>query len=474
VNLDDYVNCDATELRRLLDQRAVSPDEVLDAARSAIAAVNGDLNATSQGPFDDVPEAAVGPFAGVPIAVKDTLFEAGRPQTLGSRLVDGLISPFDSTVATRLRDAGFRTVARTATPELGFNIDTAPVTNGQTRNPWNLDRSPGGSSGGSAALVAARAVPIAHGNDGGGSIRIPAAWCGLVGLKPTRGRVPVGPHLGEFAGGQAHEFALTRTVRDAAALLDILAGPAAGDPYCVARPAHPFTDVLDDAPRSLRIAIHTGSYWGAPTAPAIRSAVERVALTLEDMGHHVEPAVATVDATSLRDAHIALWTSTLAGIALKFSTLLQRPIDESTLEAATLACVDAGRAVLATDLGSANATFNDLNRTWGSFLDDYDLFLSPTTPTGPPPAGEPDQNDPRYCTARGWIDDVFDRIAFAPIANVTGQPSISLPLGRDSEGMPIGVMLTAQSLRDDLLLQVARQLEVACPWIARRPPSPTT
>jgi amidase len=230
MDVTDYAACDATELRTVIASNQVTRKEVIDAARHAIAQVEPRLNAVVAGPFDDIDEGSTdAPFGGVPVAVKDTLFESGRPVTIGSRLLDGFVSPFDSTVAARLRDAGFVSMVRTATPEFAFNPDTAPVTTGRVSNPWAPDRSPGGSSGGSAALVAARAMPIAHGNDGGGSIRLPAGWCGLVGLKPTRGRVPVGPGMGEILVGHGQEFALTRTVRDAAATLDALNGPSPGD-----------------------------------------------------------------------------------------------------------------------------------------------------------------------------------------------------------------------------------------------------
>jgi len=219
VNVAEYAACDATELSRLLLAREIGAEEVREAALRAIEQVNPKLNAVVRGPFEDA-GVAEGPFSGVPFAVKDTLSEAGRPFEFGSRLLEGNVARLDSTLAERFRESGLVSLVRTATPEFACNLDTSPVVNGSTRNPWALDRSPGGSSGGSAALVAARAVPMAHGTDGAGSIRLPAGWCGLVGLKPSRGRVPMGPMIGEVPGGLAHHFALTRSVRDAARLLD--------------------------------------------------------------------------------------------------------------------------------------------------------------------------------------------------------------------------------------------------------------
>lgn len=468
MKVSEYAEHDGTALAGLIASKAVAPSEVRAAALEAIAQVDRKINAVVHGPFDDAPEPVGGHFRGVPFAVKDTLFEAGRPIESGSRLLSGNVAAVDQTLAVRFREAGLVTLVRTATPEFAFNLDTSPVVNGSTRNPWALDRSAGGSSGGSAALVAAGAVPMAHGNDGGGSIRLPAGWCGLVGLKPTRGRVPVGPGVGEALEGLAHEFALTRTVRDAAALLDAVAGPSPGDRYYVARSNRSFADEVGVDPGPLRIALHTTSYWGRETEPAIREAVEATARTLEEMGHIVEEAAPPVRAESLHRAHLVLWTKGLAGTAATGRALGREPSPE-TLEAASLACVEHGRRLRLGDVARAQTTLNALSRAWGEFLDRYDLFLCPTTPTAAPPVGSPAQDDPRYSTAEAWLADVFDFTPYTPIANATGQPSVSLPLGLDPTGVPIGVMLTAQSLRDDLLFRVASQLEDALPWSTRRP-----
>ena len=298
MEVSEYAACDATELGRLLHSREVGADQVREAALRAIERVNPQLNAVVHGPFEGEP-AADGPLAGIPFAVKDTLWEEGRPVEFGSRLIAGHVARADATLAARFRAAGLVSLVRTATPEFGFNLDTSPVINGVTRNPWALDRSPGGSSGGSAALVASRALPWAHGNDGGGSIRLPAGWCGLVGLKPSRGRVPVGPTIGEVPGGISHEFALTRTVRDAARLLDAVCGPAPGDRYYVARPEHPYSELLERDPGSLRVAIHTESFWGRETEPERRAAVDAAGRALEELGHTVEPASAAVTSTTV-------------------------------------------------------------------------------------------------------------------------------------------------------------------------------
>jgi len=469
VDLADYTRADATELRRLLAARELAAGEVREVAMRAIEAVEPRLNAVVSGPYEDAASAGDGPLAGVPMAVKDTLPEAGRPLGFGSRLLDGFVARRDGTLAERFRAAGLVALVRTATPEFAFNTDTAPLVHGATLNPWDTARSPGGSSGGSAALVAARALPLAHANDGGGSIRVPAAWCGLVGLKPSRGRVPLGPAVGEAVGGFAHEFALTRTVRDAATLLDAVCGPAPGDRYYVARPPVSYADALAEPLPALRVAVHTASFLGVPSEPPARAAVEAVAATLQSLGHHVEEACPVVDEDRLRACLEAVWALDLAGLAYMFARISEHELGPERVEAASWACIQRGREVSGLELEAAASVVNSISRRWGRFLDEHDLFLCPTTPAPAPASGEPDQNDGRIDSAGAWMEEVFARIPFTPLANLTGQPSISLPLGVAADGMPLGVMLTAQTLREDLLLRVAAALEQAMPWLERRP-----
>lgn len=468
MDLADYTACDATELGRLIAGGEVDAAEVRDVALRAIEAVEPQLNAVVAGPYEDS-EVAEGPFAGVPFAIKDTLPEAGRPLGFGSRLLDGYVARREATLTERFRDAGLVSLVRTATPEFAFNIDTAPVVHGPTLNPWDPSRSPGGSSGGTAALVAAGALPMGHGNDGGGSIRIPAAWCGLVGLKPSRGRVPIGPAVGEAVSGFAHEFALTRSVRDAAALLDAVSGPAAGDRYYVAGPPKPFAAALEERPPALRVAGCTSSPFGDPVEPHVRSVVEEVLRVLEQMGHRVVEACPPVDEQRLRDCLQATWSLDLASLARTFGRIAGGEAGAESVEAASRACIECGRRLGALELEAAAATANSISRRWGRFLEEHQLFVCPTTPAGAPPSGTPDQDDERFATAPDWIDAVFGPSPFTPLANVTGQPSISLPLGEGPDGMPVGVMLTAQTLREDLLLGVAAALEQAMPWAGRRP-----
>ena len=469
MELRDYAACDATELRRLLAAGEVAAGELREAALRAIEAVEPRLNAVVGGPYEDAAGEAGGPLAGVPFAVKDTLPEAGRPLGFGTRMLDGFVARRDATLAERFRAAGLVSLVRSATPEFAFNLDTAPVVHGPARNPWNPERSPGGSSGGAAALVASRALPLAHANDAGGSIRIPAAWCGLTGLKPSRGRVPLGPAVGEAVGGFAHEFAVTRSVRDAALLLDAVNGPSPGDRYHVARPAVPFATALGHEPGRLRVAVHTRSYLGVETTPEVAAAVQTAAEELEGLGHVVEAACPDVAVDALRECVATVWSVDLAELAATFEHATGRPAGPDTVEAASLACIRHGRELTALQLQDAARVINSTARRWGRFLDDYDLFLCPASPTAAPPSGTPDQDDPGIATAAAWIDAVFSLSPFTPLANLTGQPSISLPLAATREGLPLGVMLTAQTLRDDLLLQVGAQLERALPWAGRTP-----
>jgi len=464
MDLADYTAADATELVRLMAAGEVSRE----AALAAVAAVEPRLNAVVGGPYEDA-SATHGPFAGVPFAVKDTLPEAGRALGFGSRLLEGYMARREATLAGRFRAAGLVSLVRTATPEFAFNIDTAPAVHGPTLNPWDPARSPGGSSGGTAALVAAGALPMGHGNDGGGSIRIPAGWCGLVGLKPSRGRVPIGPAVGEAVSGFAHEFALTRTVRDAAALLDAVSGPDPGDRYYIASPPQPFTASLQSAPAPLRVAGCTSSPFGAAVEPPVRTAVEAVLAVLEGMGHHVEEACPPVDEQRLRDCLETIWSLDLAALAGVFGRIRGAEADPDSVESASWACILRGRELSALELDTAAAAVNSVSRRWGAFLEDHDLFVCPTTPTGPPPSGIPSQDDARHTSASDWIDAVFAPSPFTPLTNLSGQPSISLPLGEGPDGLPIGVMLSAQTLREDLLIAVAAELERALPWAARRP-----
>jgi amidase len=470
MQLAEYAEHDGLGLKELIDDGQVSSGEVCDAALRALEEVNPRLNALAGEPFDDVPFTAAGPLGGVPFLVKDLVcLLEGKPMEWGSRLMEGFVAPMDSFLMSRFKAAGLRALGKTTTPEMGFNANTAPVAHGITRNPWNTNHIPGGSSGGSGALVAAGAVPIAHATDGGGSIRIPAACNGLVGLKPTRGRVPAGPAVDEVLNGASVQLVVTRSVRDTAAVLDAVCGPAPGEKYYVARPAHSYSELVGADPGRLRIALCTQSLWGTPTAPEVARAVEGVARELESLGHVVEEASPEFDVEAFFGAQFVIWTWFTAASVLGLAQLSGREPGPDTLERGTLAALRHGAGLSALELTQAFAVQNTVTRAWGAFLEDFDLLLTPTLPVPALPIGSLDQNAESIQDSREWFEHLFSRIPFTSQLNMTGQPAVNLPLGMSSDGLPIGVQIAAQALREDVLLQVSAQLEAAMPWANRRP-----
>jgi amidase len=471
MHFSEYIEYDAVGLAHLIKSGQVSAQEVQQLARQAILAVNPALNALVGDLFEEsLPSSTTGPFAGVPFVIKDLVIHAAGVKTgMGSRLTGkGIVFPHDTDMMTRFKQAGLVTLGRTATPELGFNATTEPVSNGPTRNPWNTSRSSGGSSGGSAALVAARSIPVAHGTDGAGSIRIPAAWCGLVGLKPTRGRTPLGPDSDERLSGLGVDFALTRTVRDAAALLDVVSGPGIGDKYFAAPPERSFAQEVGASPGRLRIAMTTQAWSGAPVDKEYTDTVSTVCHELVALGHDVEESSPHVDWELFIDANIPIWTGSIADGALGLANARGVEIGPDVLEAVTLASVEYGRRLTAVDLLRALRLCNTITRNVGEFFRSYDVLVTPTVATPPPLLRTLNQNDPSL-DPRGWLNKLFALIPFTPLFNVTGQPAISLPLGQSSEGLPIGVQLVARYGDEATLLRLAAQLEQALPWAYRHP-----
>ncbi|MDD7966381.1 amidase [Actinomycetospora lemnae] len=469
---DEYAELDATGLAELLSKGEVSSDEARAAAVAALDAA-APLNALVGERFDAPLEyAADGPFAGVPFAIKDLIVHAaGVPQRAGTRLLgDGVPMPADTHLMTRFRRAGLATLALTATPELGFNATTESVATGAVHNPWDTSRSPGGSSGGSAALVAARALPVAHANDGGGSIRIPAAACGLVGLKPSQGRTSPGPDYADPLLGMGVEFAVTRTVRDTAGLLDAVHGYEPGDRYLLPDPPRPYADEVAAGSRRLRVALWTTPFSGHGSVdPRCTAATEAAARTLEGLGHAVEVAGPELDAEAFDAANLVAWTSFLAdGVDVLAGALGVTPGPEH-LEAATLACAEHGRTLGAKDLYAADRVFNATRRAVAAFHQQYDVVLTPTMNVPNTPLGYLDQDDASR-DARGWYDHIFSTAGFTALSNVTGNPAISLPLGRTEEGWPVGVQVVAPYGDESTLIALAADLERATPWIAHRPP----
>src|SRR5579871_6086881 len=473
---DDPVFLDATAQAELVRRGDATPTELVEAAIARIERLNPEINAVIHPLFAKARAAAAGPlpdgpFRGVPFLVKDLLcMTAGDPFHMGARpLRDaGFVAPHDSYLARKLRAAGLVIVGRTNTPELGVLPTTEPAAYGPTRNPWDPARSTGGSSGGAAAAVAAGLVPAAHGGDGGGSIRIPASACGLVGLKPSRARTSLGPDLGEALAGLVVEGVLTRTVRDSAALLDAIAGAMRGDPYTAPPPSRPFRVLAAAAPPRLRVGLLARAPARAfPLDPECVAAAEHGARLLADLGHAVETAhPAALDEAEAPQHVTTMFATHTARLVDLVALLAGRPVGPVDFDGLTWALVEMGRAVAAPRyIEALEAIHAYARRVAGWWAEGFDLLVTPTLPTPPPPLGAFDPTaDPLAAGMRA-----SQMASFTAPFNMTGQPAISLPLHWNAAGLPIGVQLVAAAGREDLLLQVAAQLEAAAPWTGRRP-----
>jgi len=474
ISLKDYCNYDGLGLADLVARGEVTPGELADAAWEAIERLNPELNAVLQVLRQEASaEIAVGlpegPFRGVPFGIKELVLHAKNVRCdMGSRLAQGYVPPEDSELMARFRRAGLVTVATTQTPELGYNPTTETVLFGPVRNPWDPSRSAGGSSGGSGASVAAGILPLAHANDGGGSIRIPASANGLVGLKPTRDRVPTGPDYGDPLCGWAIEFAVTRSVRDSAALLDAVAGPDVGAPGHIAPPQRPYRDEVGAPAGSLRIAWTTESFSGEPIDPECADAVTRTVALLEELGHDVVEARPQIEWETFLDHTHVVWVTFNAAAAESIGQERGRTPSLENLEAVTWACVEDGKRYTAVDLIHALEYGNQLSRSVGAFFTGYDAFVTPTMARPAVPLGEVDQNAAGL-SARGWTEQVFRYCSFTPLFNTTGQPAISLPLHWTADGRPVGVQFAGRFGDEATLLRLAAQLEEARPWAERRP-----
>jgi len=475
---DELAFLDATAQAELVRQRKASPRELVDAAIARIERLNPELNAVITQRFEKAraeaasPELPGGPFRGVPFLVKDLICHtAGDPYHAGMRFLRelGWVERYDTHLAARFRAAGFVFLGRTNVPELGPMTTTEPVAYGPTHNPWDPGRSPGGSSGGSAAAVASGMVPVAHANDGGGSIRIPSSECGLVGLKPSRGRTSLGPDVGEGWGGFSVEHVVARSVRDTAAVLDAVAGYLPGDPYTAPPPARPFRDEVGAPPGQLRVGLLVTAPGGHPPVhPECATAAREAARLLASLGHRVEesspPALADTEAAR---AAITVVSAATARDLAYWSERTGRTIGAGDVEPMTWAIAEMGRTVTASDYIRAIEYLHAHTRQVAAWwAEGFDLLLTPTLPEPPPRLGEFDSapDDPlRGFTRAG------DFVTFTMPFNVTGQPAISLPLHWSADGLPIGVQLAAAYGREDVLLRVATQLEGARPWSGRRP-----
>ncbi|MCY4088233.1 MAG: amidase [Actinomycetia bacterium] len=473
MELRQYAAQDAFGLAALVRNGDVSAAEVETAARHAIDAVGPQLHATVGELIEPAFSATEeGPFAGVPFALKEVAPHAeGQRTQLGSRLTgEGVVGAADTHLMQRFRAAGFRVLARTRSPEFAFNATTEPLVHGPTRSPWDLERSVGGSSGGAAALVAARALPVAHATDGGGSIRIPASLCGLVGLKPTRSRTPVGPGQWEALHGMGHDFLLARTLRDVAAALDAIHGPGVGDKYEIGVPARPYVDELDADPRRLRAAWTTDAWSGEPVDAECCRAVEAAASALDEQGHEVVGGAPVIDHEVMHRALVTAWAAGMAQRTAIAERALGVEAGPETVEACSLAMLRHGVTLSATDLLNGYADCDLVGRGIGAFFQDVDVLVLPSVARIPWRLGELDQNDPSL-DHDGWVRKLFDRYCpFTAMFNITGQPAMSLPLAWTDSGLPVGVQLVGRYGDEATLFRVAEQLEQAFPWADRVPP----
>jgi amidase len=476
---DDLALLDATAQAELVRDGEVTPSELTEAAITRIEKLNPEINAVIHPLFDKAraqaanPALPDGPFRGVPLLLKDlACHSAGDPMYEGMRFLRdvGWVEREDTYLAAKFRAAGFVFVGKTNTPELGILPTTEPQAYGPTRNPWDTGRSTGGSSGGSAAAVASGMVAAAHANDGGGSIRIPASECGLVGLKPSRGRVSLGPEFGDVMAGLVAELVVTRSVRDTAAILEAVAGPMPGDPYAAPTRERAFTDEPGADPGRLRIGVLTAAPGAmVETHPDCVAAAWGAGHLLDSLGHLVEHSdFKALDSPEYTTHFLTNWASGMAWNLDYWARRTGRPIGPDDVEPLTWALAEMGRSYSAADYLSSREWLQANGREVAAWWEQgFDILLTPTIAEPPPPLGSFDSppDNPLHGIFRA-----ASLVPFTPPFNVTGQPAISLPLHWNDAGLPIGVQLVAAYGREDVLIRVAAQLEAAQPWGDRRPP----
>ena len=469
----DFEQYDALGLADLVKRGKVSPTELLEAAIERVEARNGPVNAVTMKLYDygrktiadGLPD---GPFTGVPFLLKDlTASLAGVKMTRGSKFfADAPPPPADSEHVKRLKKAGLVIFGRTNTCELGLSLTCEPQLYGPTKSPWDLTRISGGSSGGAAASVGARMLPMAHGSDGFGSIRVPAACCGIVGLKPTRGRNTLAPYTGEGLGGCSTEHALTLTVRDTAALLNATAGAGPGDPYVAPPPQRPFLAERRSAPRPLRIAYTTAAPNGAPVNVEYLKALAETVVLCKDLGHKVQEADPEIDRVAVVPTFLTLAAANMV-VNLASHPTAGRPARKGEVENVTWGTAQKGEKISAADYVRATQTMHRLGRQMAAFHARYDVLLTPGLGTLPPKLG--------------WIDMMLEDVdeywrrvfTFSPFTvwfNLTGQPALMLPLGRTASGFPIAVQLAGRYGDEGTILSLGAQLEKARPWFGKKPP----
>ncbi len=472
----ELLHHDATAQAALVRTKEITAHELVSAAIAQVERLNPQLNAVitpmyelalanAQQPLSE------GPFAGVPFLLKDlqAAYE-GVPMSAGSRWLKDFKPNGDSELVKRYKRAGLIVIGKTNTPEFGLLPTTEPQLHGATHNPWDVTRTPGGSSGGSAAAVAARMVAMAHANDGGGSIRIPASCCGLFGVKPTRGRNPLGPHFGDIFSGLVAEHAVTISVRDSAALLDATAGYDAGDPYIAPLPARPFALEVGADPGKLRIAYSLTPPNGAAVHPDCIAAVNDAAKLCEQLGHHVTEAAPQLHGEMLGKAFFTVWSAGCAWTIDSYAFAVGGKPNDDQIEPLTRVMIELGRKRSAPEYLLAVQTLQIFARRIAQFMNDYDVLLTPVLAEPPVLLGTFDAT-PEDAMAGMKRSGSFS--PFTAIQNMTGQPAMSVPLYWNADNLPIGVQFAARYGDEATLFRLAAQLEAARPWANRRPPIAT-
>jgi amidase len=486
----EYDQYDATGLAKLIAEKQITPVEALEAAWANINVGEPKLNAISQNfrPRAETQLAGplTGPFAGVPFLLKDLDMDyAGEKLTMGSMAAKDFVAPHNAEITNRYLAAGLVITGSTNAPELGLKATTETTLHGATRNPWNTAHTPGGSSGGSGAAVAARYVPMAAAADGGGSIRIPAAYNGLFGLKPSRGRVPSGPDSGELWDGCVVTLAVSRSVRDSAALLDAMAGPDVGDPFIIAPPERPYAQEIGAPVEPLRIGFSTASPIGGRVDPDHKAAVLSAAKLLEGLGHHVEEAAPALNGKDVARCYMGMYFGHVAAAVSRVRKLTGAA--ETAFETDTRAIALLGRALSAEAFVAMRNEWNGFARAVGAFHQTFDIYLTPTTAMKPAKIGAlvtPKSQERlaklmialragKLLLKSGIVDklafDSLERTPFTQLANMTFCPAMSVPLHWGADGLPVGVQFSAKFGAEGLLFRLAAQLEAAQPWAQKIP-----
>ena len=490
----EYDQYDGTELAELIRTKQVSVSEVSQAAIERIDRLNPHLNAVVT-PMAHLAEKSIqnlppsGPFRGVPFLLKDLLAAyAGVPLTSGCKALRNYIPDRDSELVRRYKQAGVVILGKTNTPEFGLLGYTEPELFGPTRNPWDLNHTPGGSSGGTAAAVASGMVPLASGGDGGGSIRIPASCCGLFGLKPTRGRTPTGPDHGELWQGATVEHVITRSVRDSATMLDATCTTDVGAPYIIAPPENPYSEEIKKGPGTLKIAYNTRSPLGTPVHDEIVEATLKTVHLLEKLGHEVKEISPDIDGLALARSYFSMYYGEVAHNIDQLKRFLKRKARPSDVEVETWTLGLLGHATSAFDFVKAKSMWGDASRVMGGFHEKYDLYLTPTLAQPPVKIGELKAKPSERAVLKvinalrlghlvklsGAVEKLglenLSRTPFTQLANFTGQPAMSVPLWQTSDGLPCGMHFMAPFGDEATLFRLAAQLEKEKPWFDRTPP----